>query len=83
MAKKPRAKQLIICNPAILSGKPVIKGTRIAVAQVLQYLASGMTVEEILREFPSLTREGVEAALGFAARELQGEEVKVTHGSRP
>ena len=83
MTKKPKAEEFIVCNPAILSGKPVVKGTRIAVAQILQYLASGMTVDDVLREFPPLTREGVKAALDFAARELQGEEVKVTHSSRP
>ena len=80
MAKAPKAERFIVCDPAILSGKPVVKGTRIAVAQILQYLATGMTVEELLLEFPSLTRETVEAALDFAARELEGEEVQVLHG---
>lgn len=66
---------LIECNPEILCGKPVIKGTRISVAHILQCLASGMTVEEILKGYPHLTHEGVMAAIEYAAKELQGEEV--------
>ena len=62
MAQVSDAEEFIGCDPAILSGKPEVKGTRIMVAQILQYLASGMTVEELPREFPSLTREAVEAA---------------------
>jgi uncharacterized protein (DUF433 family) len=70
-----RNKKLIESNPKILSGKPVIKGTRISVAYVLQCMASGMTVDDILRGHPHLTREGVMAALDYAAREMQGEEI--------
>jgi len=69
--------ELIECNPKILSGKPVIKGTRVSVAYVLQCIASGMTVDEILRGHPHLTREGVMAALDYAARQMQGEEIHV------
>jgi len=67
--------EMIICDPAILSGKPVVKGTRISVALILQCLASGMTTEDILRGYPTLTKEGVQAAIEFAARQLQGEEI--------
>ncbi|MBI5573763.1 MAG: DUF433 domain-containing protein [Elusimicrobia bacterium] len=66
---------LIESNPEILSGKPVIKGTRISVAHILQCIASGMLVEDILRGYPHLTRKGVLAAISYAAKELQGEEV--------
>ena len=65
---------LIECNPKILSGKPVIKGTRISVAFILQCLASGMTVKEILKGHPHLTKQGVMAAIEYASKELQGEE---------
>ena len=65
---------LIECNPEILSGKPVIKGTRISVAFILQCLASGMTVKDILKGYSHLTQEGVMAAIEYASRELQGEE---------
>jgi uncharacterized protein (DUF433 family) len=56
---------LIVSDPEILNGKPVIKGTRISVALVLQCLASGMTREDILRSYPTVTQEGIDAALDF------------------
>ena len=65
----------IISDPEILNGKPVVKGTRISVALILQCIASGMTTEDVLNGYPTLTREGLEAALDFAARQFQGEEV--------
>ena len=67
---------LIVTDPEILSGKPIVKGTRISVALILQCIASGMTKEDILRGYPTLTLEGLEAALDFAARQFQGEEVR-------
>lgn len=57
----------ISINPEIRFGKPCIKGTRIAVADILQWLASGMTHEEILNDYPSLAKEHIMAALVFAA----------------
>ena len=54
-------------NPGVRSGKPCIKGTRITVYDVLEYLAGGMTEEAILSDFPDLTREDIRAALAFAA----------------
>lgn len=68
---------LIMCDPEILNGKPIVKGTRISVALIMQCIASGMTKEDILRGYPTLTLEGLEAALDFAARQFQGEEVRV------
>jgi len=59
--------QRISVNPAIRSGKPCIQGTRITVYDVLEYLAGGMTEDQILVDFPDLTREDVRAALAFAA----------------
>ena len=73
---------LIVWDPEILNGKPVIKGTRISVALILQCLASGMTREDILRGYPTVTPDGIDAALDFAARQFQGEEVRV-FGARP
>jgi uncharacterized protein (DUF433 family) len=66
----------ITFDPEILSGKPIIKGTRISVAVILQCIASGMTVEGILRGYPTLTREGVLAALEFTAQQMAGEEIR-------
>jgi uncharacterized protein (DUF433 family) len=57
----------ISINPAVRSGTPCVKGTRITVYDVLEYLAGGMTEDEILRDFPDLTREDIRAALAFAA----------------
>lgn len=57
----------ISINPEIRFGKPCIKGTRIAVVDILQWLASGMTQEEILNDYPLLAKEHIMAALAFAA----------------
>ncbi len=74
---------LITSDPDILSGKPIIRGTRISVALILQCLASGMTREEILRGYPTLTEQGFNAALDYAARQFQGEEVHLFEGHVP
>ena len=57
----------ISIDPAIRSGKPCIKGTRITVYDVLEYLAAGMSQDDILRDFPDLSRDDVRAVLAFAA----------------
>jgi uncharacterized protein (DUF433 family) len=60
-------KQFIEVNPEIRFGKPVIIGTRITVYDVLQWLASGSTHEEILEDFPQLTQDQIFACLAYAA----------------
>jgi uncharacterized protein (DUF433 family) len=63
---------IITMEPGKRSGKPCIRGMRITVYDVLSYLAAGMTIEQILDDFPSLTREDILACLMFAAdREKQ------------
>ncbi len=57
---------MIISDPNIMVGKPVIKGTRITVEHILQEFNSGLSIDGILEEYPHLTREGVQAALRFA-----------------
>lgn len=57
----------IFVDPAVRSGKACIKGTRITVYDVLEYLAGGMSEDEILDDFPDLKREDIRAALAFAA----------------
>lgn len=57
----------ISINPEIRFGKPCITGTRIAVNDILQWLASGMTHQEILEDYPSLKDEHILASLAFAA----------------
>lgn len=59
--------QYISIDPEIRFGKPCIKGTRIAISDILGCLASGMTHEEILEDYPSLKKEHIKAALSFAA----------------
>jgi uncharacterized protein (DUF433 family) len=64
--------QIITIEPDKRSGKPGIRGMRMTVTDVLEYLASGMTYDEILAEFPDLTYEDIMACLAFAAdRERQ------------
>lgn len=58
---------IITIEPGKRSGKPCIRGMRITVSDVLEYLASGMTEAEILRDFPELTPEDIHACLAFAA----------------
>lgn len=57
----------IAVTPGVRSGKPCIVGTRITVYDILEYLAGGMTEEQILADFPGLKREHIRAALAFAA----------------
>lgn len=57
----------ITLNAEIRSGKPAIRGTRITVADILEYLAGGMSHEQILEDFPSLEEADIRAALVFAA----------------
>jgi uncharacterized protein (DUF433 family) len=59
--------KIITIEPGKRSGKPCIRGTRMTVTDVLEYLAGGMTEEEILVEFPDLTAEDIRACLAFAA----------------
>lgn len=65
----------IVCDPGILGGKPVIKGTRISVALILNLLAHGMTPDDIVHEYPHLTAEDIQAALEYARLTVENEEV--------
>lgn len=59
--------RLITIEPGKRGGKPCIRGLRITVSDVLEYLASGMSEDDVLRDFPDLTREDIRACLAFAA----------------
>ena len=59
--------QLITIEPDKRSGQPCIRGLRMTVQDVLEYLASGMSVDEILADFPDLTAEDIRACIAFAA----------------
>ena len=60
-------RNIITMDPGKRSGKPCIRGLRITVYDILDYLASGMSKDEILKDFPDLTREDIRASLAFAA----------------
>jgi len=62
-------------NPEVMVGKPVVKGTRIPVELILKMLSQGISVEEILEEYPHLTKEDVQACLAYATRALEVEEI--------
>jgi uncharacterized protein (DUF433 family) len=64
-------KQHIVADPAVMLGKPVVSGTRITVESILERLAAGETMDQLLDAHPRLTREGVLAALAFAAETLR------------
>ncbi len=66
---------LIESIPTVMMGKPVIKGTRITVESILERLAAGETIEQILEAHPRLTREAILAALDFAAQVLRADVV--------
>jgi uncharacterized protein (DUF433 family) len=57
----------IVIVPGVRSGKPTVRDTRITVSDILEYLAGGMTEDEILHDFPELAREDIRACLAFAA----------------
>jgi len=58
---------LITCTPGVRSGKPCVAGTRITVSDVLEVLASGMSQDEILSDFPDLSPEHIQGVLRYAA----------------
>ena len=61
----------ITTDPGIFNGKPIIRGMRFKVSDVLGYLASGMTVEEILTDFPYLEKEDITASLEYAQKKVE------------
>ena len=70
--------ELIQSDPAVMMGKPVVAGTRITVELILEKLSAEETIDQILEAHPRLTREGVLAALSFAAQALRADVVYPT-----
>ncbi len=58
----------ITVSPDVCNGKPVVRGTRITVQTVLEFLAAGDSIEEVLEEYPTLKREDVQACLDYASK---------------
>jgi uncharacterized protein (DUF433 family) len=65
----------IVFNPKILRGKAIIKGTRISVDLILELLANNWSIEEILKEYPQLTKKDILSAIEYSARRLKREEI--------
>jgi uncharacterized protein (DUF433 family) len=70
----------IVIDPDILVGKPVIRGTRIAVDLVIDLLGRGWTVDQVLAEYDHLSRENIQACLAYSAEILRSERVYVIPG---
>jgi uncharacterized protein (DUF433 family) len=68
-------KERIIIDPGILVGKPVIKGTRLSVEFIIDLLSQGWSEQEILRNYPGITREDIRACLSYASETLKTEKV--------
>lgn len=68
-------RERIVIDPTILVGKPVVRGTRLAVEFIIDLLAQGWTEEEILRNYPGLVREDLQACLSYASEVLRAEKV--------
>lgn len=68
-------KEHIVIEPEILVGKPVIKGTRLAVEFIIDLLAQGWTEQEILSNYPGITRQDIQACLAYASETLKVEKV--------
>ncbi len=68
--------QRIISDPEILGGKPVIKGTRIPVYQILKLLAAGYTINRVVEDYPDITADDVKAAIDYAEGILEFQEIR-------
>ena len=67
------SESLIVADPTVMMGKPVVAGTRITVELILEKLAAGESVEQLLESHPRLTRPAISEALAFAARALRAD----------
>jgi uncharacterized protein (DUF433 family) len=65
----------IVIDPAVLVGKPTVRGTRISVEWVVDLLAAGWSIEQILENYPHLTREDIQACLSYASELLHSERI--------
>ncbi len=68
----------ITSNPQILGGKPIVRGTRISVAMILEWVASGATREAIIKQYPQLTTTEVAQAVAYAAAAMRHNGVLIT-----
>lgn len=73
MKKNGSWRERIYCDPRMMGGEPVVKGTRITVAVVVGTMADGMGVKDILKAFPQITEDDVKACLRYAAESAKGD----------
>jgi len=69
------AENLIVSDPRVMMGKPVVAGTRITVERILEKLAAGESIEQVLEAHPQLTRKAILAAIDFGAKALRADVV--------
>ena len=72
----------VISNPAVLGGKPIIKGTRISVEMVMEWIASGASRDDILMNYPHLSVDDVQQAIGYAAQAVKNEVLAIAEIAR-
>jgi uncharacterized protein (DUF433 family) len=65
----------IVCEPNIMLGKPVVKGTRLTVELIIEKIAYGATFEDLMRDYPFLVEEDIRASLLYAAKQLANEDI--------
>mgnify|MGYP001563457971 CR=1 FL=1 len=75
MEQKIEKYERIVIDPRIMVGKPVIKGTRVAVYEIVNRVAQGWTFQEILEDFPRITEDDIKAALMYAGHLVEGEDI--------
>lgn len=78
MGKKELSRRITV-NSEVMVGKPTIRGLRITVEQILKALAGGVTVEELLEDYPELEKEDIQAALIYASELVNEEQVFAVH----
>jgi uncharacterized protein (DUF433 family) len=66
-------------NPKVCNGKPVIKGTRIPLGIILEQIAEGASWDQVLRDYPELKREDIQAALFFASANIEHSDIREVH----
>ena len=76
MQRETQIAARITRNPQILGGKPIVRGTRVPVDLIVDFIVNGATPEEFVEDYPDLTIEDVEAALRFAEQELSRTEIR-------
>jgi uncharacterized protein (DUF433 family) len=69
-----RSKRIVV-DPKIMVGKPVIKGTRIPVVTIIHRIAEGSTMEEIIQDYPKITKKDIKAVLEYAESVMRGEDI--------